>query len=126
MKQRLLTPGPTPVPEEALLELPRPVFYHRSPEFRQLLDEVQEGLRHVYQTRGPVVTLTASGTGGMEAALVSAVPQGSKVICLIAGRWGERWRNLCKAFGFECIQVMAPYGKAVTPDQLAQAQKEHP
>lgn len=126
MKQRLLTPGPTPVPEDALLELARPVFYHRSPEFRQILDEVQEGLRHVYQTRGPVVTLTASGTGGMEAALVSAVPQGAKVICLIAGRWGERWRNLCKAFGFECIQATAPYGKAVTPEQLVQAQKDHP
>src|SRR4249920_2975765 len=101
LKPRLFTPGPTPVPEETLLELARPVFYHRSPEFRQLLAEVHEDLQYVYQTRQSVVTLTASGTGGMEAALVSAVPQGGKVIGLIAGRWGERWRNLARAFGLD-------------------------
>jgi aspartate aminotransferase-like enzyme len=126
MKQRLLTPGPTPVPEDTLLELARPVFYHRSPEFRQLLAEVHEDLQYVFQTRQPVVTLTASGTGGMEAALVSAVPQGGKVIGLIAGRWGERWRNIARAFGLDFISVTAPYGKAVSPDQLAQAFREHP
>lgn len=125
MKQRLMTPGPTPVPEETLLELARPVFYHRSPEFRQILAEVHEGLQHVYQTKCPVVTLTASGTGGMEAALVSSVPPGSKVICLIAGRWGERWRNLCKAFGYEGIHVTVPYGKAVPPALLAEALGKH-
>jgi aspartate aminotransferase-like enzyme len=126
MKQRLLTPGPTPVPEETLLELARPVFYHRSAEFRQLFAEVQRDLQYVFCTGNPLVTLAASGTGGMEAALVSSVPPGGKVICLIAGRWGERWRNLCKAFGFDAVTVSAPYGKAVTPDQLAQALKDHP
>lgn len=126
MKPRLLTPGPTPVPEETLLELARPVFYHRSPEFLAILNEVQEDLRYVYQTRNPVVTLTSSGTGGMEAALVTAVPQGGKVICLIAGRWGERWRNLCKAFGHECISIAVPYGKDVPPELLVKALKEHP
>ncbi len=126
MKQRLMTPGPTPVPEDTLLELAKPVFYHRSPEFRQMLFEVHEDLQYVFQTRAPVVTLTASGTGGMEAALVSAVPPGGKVICLIAGRWGERWKNLCKAFGYEGIFVSVPYGQAIRPDQLAQALKEHP
>src|SRR5262245_4402003 len=126
MQQRLLTPGPTPVPEETLLELARPVSYHRSPEFRQLLAEVHEDLRHVFQTRQPVVTLTASGTGGMEAALVSAVPQGGKVIGLVAGRWGERWRNVARAFGHDFINVSVPYGKAVPPELLAAALKEHP
>src|SRR5262245_39806699 len=125
-KQRLLTPGPTPVPEETLLEMARPVFYHRSPEFRQILAEVEADLQYVYCTRNPVVPLTASGTGGMEAALASCVPQGRKVTCLVAGRWGERWRNLCKAFGHEAVSVAVPYGKAVTPAQLAQALAEHP
>ncbi len=126
MKQRLMTPGPTPVPEETLLELARPVFYHRSPEFRQLLSEVNDDLQHVFQTRNPIVTLTASGTGGMEASLATAIPQGGKVICLIAGRWGDRWKNICKAFGLECVVVSVPYGKALTPEQLAQALKQHP
>jgi serine---pyruvate transaminase len=125
-KQRLLTPGPTPVPEEALLELAKPVFYHRSPEFRQILAEVEEDLKYVFCTRNPVVPLTSSGTGGMEASLVSAVPPGSKVICLISGRWGERWRSLCKAHGYRDISITVPYGKAVDPAQLDQALAEHP
>src|ERR1700730_2970449 len=101
MKQRLLTPGPTPVPEETLLELAKPVFYHRSSEFRKILAEVLVDLQTVYCTTNPVVPLTASGTGALEAALVNAVPAGSKAICLSAGRFGERWKNIAAAFGIE-------------------------
>jgi len=126
MKYRLLTPGPTPVPEETLLELARPVFFHRSPEFKQALQSVTEDLQHVYCTKSPVVTVTCSGTGGMEAAVASTFPAGSKAICLISGRWGERWRNVCRALGVEVVSVTCPYGKAVTPDQLAEALRQHP
>ena len=62
MKQRLLTPGPSPVPEETLLELAKPVFYHRSAQFRQVFGEVQEDLKYVYCTRNPIAVLTASGS----------------------------------------------------------------
>ena len=79
MKQRLLTPGPTPVPEETLLEMAKPVFYHRSAVYRQLLAEVTEDLKYIFCTKNPVLTLTASGTGGMEAAIASSLPPGSKV-----------------------------------------------
>jgi aspartate aminotransferase-like enzyme len=126
MKFRLLTPGPTPVPEETLLELARPVFFHRTAEFRQLLAEVLEDLQYVFRTKNPVIPLTSSGTGGLEAAVANCLPQGSKAICLIAGRFGERWRNLCKAFGVEAVSVTVPYGQAVQPEQLAQALKDHP
>jgi aspartate aminotransferase-like enzyme len=126
MKKRLLTPGPTPVPEETLLEMARPVFYHRSPEFRQVLAEVTEDLRYIFQTKNPVLTLTSSGTGGLEAAIVNCLPPGSKAICLIAGRFGERWRSLCKAFGVEAVGVTVPPGQAVTPEQLARALADHP
>src|SRR3954465_10934899 len=100
-KQRLFTPGPTPAPEETLLELARPVFYHRSAEFRQILKEVSEDLQYVFRTRNPVLPLTSSGTGGLGAALVNTVPPGGKAVCLISGRFGERWKNLCQAFGIE-------------------------
>jgi aspartate aminotransferase-like enzyme len=126
MKARLLTPGPTPVPEETLLELARPVFYHRSPEFRQLLAEVQQDLQYVFCTKNPVITLTASGTGGMEAAVSNSLAPGQKAILLICGRWGERWRGLCKAFGVEMVPVEVPYGQAVRPEQLEQALANHP
>jgi aspartate aminotransferase-like enzyme len=126
MKQRLLTPGPTQVPEETLLELAKPVVYHRTAQARQLLAEIQEDLRYVFCTRNLIVPLTASGTGGMEAAVANCVPPGGKAICLMAGRWGERWRNICKAFGVEVVPVTVPYGQAVAPEQLAQALKQHP
>ncbi|HEY1859326.1 MAG TPA: alanine--glyoxylate aminotransferase family protein, partial [Gemmataceae bacterium] len=126
MKQRLMTPGPTPVPEETLLELARPVFFHRSAEFRKILAEVVEDLQYVFRTRNPILPLTASGTGGMEAAVVNCVPAGRKAICLICGRWGERWRNICKAFGAEVISVVVPNGEPVSPQQLAKALAEHP
>src|SRR5581483_8480221 len=96
MKQRLLTPGPTPVPADTLLELARPMVYHRTPEARAVLGEVVAGLKQVFYTQAPVVPLTCSGTGGLEAALVSTVPPGGKAICLVAGKFGERWRTICK------------------------------
>src|SRR5437868_262266 len=126
MRQRLLMPGPTPVPEETLLELAKPLFGHRTPEFRQILAEVLEDLRYVYRTKNTILPLTSSGTGGLEAALVNVVPPGQKAICLSAGRFGERWRNLCKAFGIEAIPVTAPWGQAVQPEQLARALADHP
>ncbi len=126
MKSRLLTPGPTPVPEETLLDLARPVFFHRSPQFRQILAEVVEDLQYIFCTKNPVLPLTASGTGGMEAAISSTIPPGGKVICLVSGRWGERWRNIARAFGCEVINVTVPYGEPVRPEQLAEALAKHP
>lgn len=126
MKKRLLTPGPSPVPEDTLLELAKPVFFHRSKEFRDILAEVHADLQYLYCTRNPVIPLTCSGTGGLEAALVNSVPPGGKVLCLIAGRFGERWRKICQAHGFEAIAVTVPPGESVSPDQLQQALRDHP
>lgn len=126
MKMRLFTPGPTPVPEETLLELAKPVTYHRAAEAKATLAELTEDLKYVFQTKNPVLTLTASGTGGMEAAITSCLAPGEKVILLCAGRWGERWRGILKSQGMEIISVDVPYGQAVQPDQLAAALKDHP
>ncbi len=126
MKTRLFTPGPTPVPEETLLELAKPVGYHRSAEAKAILKEVSELLQEVFQTKNPVVTLTSSGTGGMESAVTSLLAPGEKAILLSAGRWGERWKGILKAHGANTHVVSVPYGKAITPDMLAAALKEHP
>src|SRR5712692_10181851 len=126
MKQRLLTPGPTPVPEETLLELAKPVVYHRTPESRQVLLEVLKGLQYVFQTSQTIVPLTSSGTGALEAAVVNTLPPKNKAICLIAGRFGERFRNICKAFDVETVNVTVPDGQAVQPEQLAKALADHP
>ena len=126
MKQRLLTPGPTPVPEETLLELAKPMIFHRTAEFRAMLGEVLADLQTIFCTKNLIIPLTSSGTGALEAALANSVPAGGKIICLIAGRFGERWKNIAKAFGIESINVTVPYGQAVQPDQLAKALADHP
>lgn len=126
MKPRLMTPGPTPVPEETLLELAKPVFFHRSPEFKAAFAEVIEDLKYVFQTKNDVVAITASGTGGMEAAVSNCCPPGSKAIGLISGRWGERWKSICKAFGVELVAVTVPYGQSVAPFMLDKALADHP
>jgi aspartate aminotransferase-like enzyme len=126
MKARLFTPGPTPVPEETLLELAKPVTYHRSAEAKAVLAELTEDLKYVFQTANPVFTLTCSGTGGMEAAVSSTLAAGEKAILLTAGRWGERWRGVLKAFGINVVAVEVSYGKAVSPEMLADALGKNP
>src|ERR1700694_2773775 len=126
MKYRLLTPGPTPVPEETLLELAKPVTFHRTAEFRAILGEVLSDLKYIFRTSNDVVPLTSSGTGALEAAVGNCLPVGSKAICLISGRFGERWRNLCKAFNIEAISITVPWGQAVQPEQLDRALADHP
>ena len=126
MKPRLFTPGPTPVPEETLLELAKPVTYHRSAEAKAILAEMTEDLKYVFQTTNPVLTLTASGTGGMDAAINTAIAPGDKVILCTAGRWGERWKNILKVYGANTAVVEVPYGQVVTPDMLSAALAANP
>jgi aspartate aminotransferase-like enzyme len=125
-KQRLFTPGPTPVPEETLLELAKPVTYHRTAEQKAILGEVLEDLKYVFQTKNDVIALTSSGTGGMEAAVSNVLTAGQKAILLTAGRWGERWRGVMKGFGINIVSVEVPYGKAVQPAQLEEALAKNP
>ena len=126
MKARLFTPGPTPVPEESLLELAKPVTYHRAAEAKAILAELTEDLKYVFQTTNTVLTITASGTGGMESAVSSCLAVGEKIILLTAGRWGERWRGVLKAMGATIVAVEVPYGKAVEPEMLAAALAANP
>ena len=125
-KPRLMTPGPAMVPEDVLLELARPVIHHRSNEAKQVVADVLEGLKEVFQTKNDVMILTASGTGAMEAALVNAVPPGGKAIVLSAGYFGARWSNICKAFGINAVVLETEWGQPVDPDQVAEALKKHP
>jgi aspartate aminotransferase-like enzyme len=125
-KPRLMTPGPSPVPEDVLLEIARPVIHHRSTEAVAIVAEVVEGLKYVFQTRNDVLILTSSGTGSMEAAVVNTVQAGSKAIVLDAGWFSSRWGVLCKTFGVEPIVVSTEWGQPVDPDRVASALREHP
>ena len=126
IQKRLFAPGPTPIPPEALAAMARPIIYHRSPEFEEVLAEVREGLKLVFQTRGEVILLAASGTGAMEAAVVNALARGDRALVIRGGKFGERWGEICTGYGvpFEAIDV--EWGKAVDPGSVVDALRRHP
>jgi serine---pyruvate transaminase len=125
-KKRLMTPGPTQVPEAARLAMARDVIYHRSPEFKATMAEVTAGLKYVLRTEADVAVITASGSGGMEAAVTSTVPRGGKAIVLEGGVFARRWTQICQAFGIVVVRHEIPWGEAVDPADVARLLKEHP
>jgi len=122
-KYQLMAPGPTPVPSEVLLAMAQPILHHRTPEYEALFIEVRAGLKRLVQTSQDVISLACSGTGAMEAAVVNTLSAGDKVIVVSAGKFGERWLDLCRAFGVQAIEVKAPYGETVVPERVAEALK---
>jgi len=119
MKYRLFTPGPTSVPELTLLELAKPVHHHRTGEFRTMFNDVQANLKYVYQTKNTVYTITGSGTAAFESALVSALAPGQKALCVVNGKFAERWSSMCTTFGVEHKDIKLEYGVHVTAEQIA-------
>ena len=118
MKYRLYTPGPTSVPEATLLELAKPVHHHRTGEFRKMFAEVQEMLRHVYQTKQIVYTITGSGTAAFEAGLVSTLAPGQKALCVVNGKFAERWSAQCTTWGIEHKDLKLEYGQHTNAEQI--------
>lgn len=118
-KQILLLPGPTQVPPRVAMAMARPAINHRGPEFAELLHEVTTGLKDVFQTQNDVVILTASGTGGMEAAVANLLSPGEKALAVTVGAFGERFIKIACSFEVE-VEVMAfPYGQAADPEAIA-------
>jgi serine---pyruvate transaminase len=96
-KERLFTPGPTPVPPDVLLAMSAPMTHHRQAAFDALFGRVSEKLKTVFQTASPVVVLGGSGTSALEAAMVNTLSAGDKAISVNGGKFGERWGNIGKA-----------------------------
>ncbi len=117
-KDYLLTPGPTPLPPDVSLAMARPIIHHRTPRYRACFKQAQEGLQYLFQTAQPVLVFTASGTGAMEAAVINLCSPGETALIAQAGKFGERWTKLCKAYGIEAIVVDAPYGRAIDPQAV--------
>ncbi len=118
-KTYLFTPGPTQVPPEVTLAEAKPLIHHRTSEFSNIFAKVTDGLKYIFQTKnGEVFTFASSGTGGMEACVVNTLSQGDKVAVVKGGKFGERWAEICEAYGVEVIPVDIEYGKAVKPDLL--------
>jgi len=125
-KYYLMAPGPTPVPPAVLLAMAQPIIHHRTPEYEALFVEIRAGLKRLFQTAQDVIPFTASGTGSMEAAVVSTLSAGETVLVLCAAKFGERWEEICQAYGVRAIPLEAPFGETVPPERFAVALREHP
>lgn len=117
-KYKLFTPGPVLVPDDIREVLAGDLVYHREETFGKLYESVRNGLQKVFMTRHDVYVLTASGTGAMEAAVCNLIGQGDKVLVVTAGKFGERWRELCMRFGGYVDTLSMPYGSSVPPVEV--------
>ena len=125
-KKYLFSPGPTMLPPEILLKMAEPVMHHREPEFERIFAEIREGLKYIFQTKNEVLTFTSSGTGAMEGAVSNLLSIGDKAVAVRGGKFGERWGEICKAYGIEFIPVDVEWGRAVDPQRIEKILQSDP
>jgi aspartate aminotransferase-like enzyme len=125
-KQRLLTPGPTPLYPPALHAMMAADIHHRTEDFRKAYRSCLADLKEVMGTAHDVLMFAASGTGAMDAAVSNLFSQGDKVIVCSAGKFGERWAEIAKAYGLDADVLTAPYGQVVAPGEVEAALARQP
>jgi aspartate aminotransferase-like enzyme len=122
-KNRLFTPGPTPILPAAQTAMASCSMHHRTADFRALCSRVLADIKEFIGTRNDVLVLTSSGTGAMEGSVANLTSPGDKVLVLTSGKFGERWRDLAKAFGCIVETVGAPYGETFSLDEIREKLK---
>lgn len=125
-KLRLLTPGPTPLFPPAIRAMSAPDMHHRTKDFIDVYKGVVADLKYLYGSDNDVAVFCSSGSGAMEASVSNLFSPGEKVIVCQAGKFGERWTKLTKAFGLEPIVLEKPYGEVVEPEEVEAALKANP
>ena len=118
-KLMLMIPGPTPVPESALLALAKHPIGHRTSQFSNVLGEVTQNLKWLHQTQNDVLMLTTSGTGAVEAGMINFLSPGDRIIVGCNGKFGERWAEVGEAYGLNVEQITAEWGQPLDPQQFA-------
>jgi len=125
-KQRLLTPGPTPLYPPALHAMMASDIHHRTEDFRKVYRAALADLKEVMGTANDVLMFCASGTGAMDASVSNLFSRGDKVIVCVAGKFGERWAEIAKAYGLDANVLTAPYGDTVSPQRVREALAAEP
>ncbi len=125
-KLRLLTPGPTQLPENVRLALCRDMIHHRKQDFKDIMIRVQAGLQYLFKTKQPVITLTSSGSGAMHAAVTNLFCPGEKVLVVEAGKFGQRWSEISEAHGLDVVALPLEWGQAVKPKEVENALSRFP
>ncbi len=120
-KKYLLTPGPTPIPEEVLRSMAKPIIHHRTPQYKEIFKEVNENLKYVFKTENDILTFTSSGTGAMEAAVINLLSENDEAIVVRGGKFGERFAEICEAYKITTHNIDVTWGEAVDPDLIKKA-----
>ncbi len=126
IKHYLLSPGPTPVPNEVALAMSETMIHHRTPQFNQIFEQARQGLKKLFGTTNDVLMLASSGTGAMEASVANLFSPGDKVLVINGGKFGERWLNIANAFGLDPVELKVEWGQAVKVDAVEKQMKAHP
>ncbi|GAB4309965.1 pyridoxal-phosphate-dependent aminotransferase family protein [Pseudothermotoga elfii] len=125
-KNYIMAPGPTPVPADILLAGAKETIHHRTPQFLEIMKETLEGAKYLFQTNSKIYTFVSSGTGAMEAAVTNLMNPGEKAIVVVAGKFGERWKEICDSYGIQVVEIAVEWGNAVSPEQIENVMKQHP
>lgn len=121
IKERLFTPGPTPLLMEAQARtLTAANVHHRTEAFRRIMAEALELLKYYFNTKNDVLVFASSGTGAMEGAVSNLISPGERILVGTAGKFGERWLGLAEAYGIEAVKVESPYGGPVDVEAMKQ------
>ena len=126
MKRVLFTPGPTQLPAEVLEAMARPIIHHRTDEYRTQFLEMTKLLAEHLGTAQPVLTLACSGSGAMEAAAANVLSPGDEAIVVEGGKFGDRWRVICEAYGVATRMVSVPWGRVASVKQAEEALAANP
>ena len=119
--QNLRIPGPTPLPDAVREAGTRQMVNHRGPEFMELILRASEGMRPAFGTTNEVLIITASGTGGLEAVVVSFLSPADPVLAVSIGNFGERFARIARAYGADVTMVESEWGMAADPDRVREA-----
>ena len=125
-KKRLFTPGPTMLPERVRLVMAQDMIHHRKLEFKAVMARNAQRLGMLFGTDQPVLPLSSSGSGAMDAAVSGLFAPGETVLVVNGGKFAERWIDICKVYGIQSISLDVPWGEAVRPAALEEALKLHP
>ncbi len=117
-KEYLYSPGPTTVPPEALSAMGKPIFHHRTKRHQAMFQEILDGLKYILATQNDVLVFASSGTGAMEASVTNLLSPGDKVITVNGGKFGERFGEICRAYGVNVDEIMVEWGHAVDPVEI--------
>jgi aspartate aminotransferase-like enzyme len=125
IKHYLLSPGPTPIPNEVALAMSETMIHHRTPQFNKVFEDARAGLKKLFGTANDVLVLASSGTGAMEASIANLFSPGDKVLVINGGKFGERWLNISTAYGLNPIELKVPWGEAVKVADVEKQLKAH-